>query len=407
MYGTLMTVIATFFSSTRVVLKRRVWLGVSMLALVALALSNPKSDAFRAAASPPPEQVLTVPLYRLRNDGHQFLYTIDPNEMAALQKQKDWTYEGVRGYVLPKKIPGAVEVYRLRKSGGTEGTTVLNLYSSSWDYFFYTADKKEADNAANNLGWRIEGVAFYVSPKQVADTIALNRYYSPPHDVHEVAVTDHYGESFFYTTDPKDPYLPHSALTFQRVEAYVWQQAVTLDAGTGLLASKTNVNVIKPTPAPAINVQDELFSLGCSQDAGKKQITCPSIQGWELCNFYKNKGDLKVSFCATTVDQFAFANIETDLTAHGCTRFLGRAGQYLCRTLSGAQTCDTYLKKKDGMVTKCLSVKQEEMNKDLLAHGCKSFLGRADDFYCTAEGMKTCTDYRLDGRVKTCRLNDK
>jgi hypothetical protein len=383
------------------------------LVLVALALSNPKTDAFRAQASPPPEQVATVPLFALENKGYQFLYTIDPGEMAALQNLPDdaWHYVGISCYVMPKKLPGAVEVYRLRKSGGTEGTTILSIGGSSWDYFFYTADKKEADNAANNLGWRLEGIAFYMSPKKMADTIPLNRYYRPAFDNKPGIgiVTDHYPEVFFYTTS-NSPVLEGrqmSGFNFQRIEAYVWQQTIMLDAATGLAIS-TAVNVIKPQPPPPMSVIDQLFSLGCTQDAAKKQITCPSVRGYETCNFYKNRGDLKVSFCTTTADQFAFANMEKDLGSRSCTRFLGRAGEYVCQTLNGAQACKGYLGKKDGLVTKCLSAKQTEMDHDLFQHGCKRFLGREDDYYCkTAEGLQTCNNYRIDGRVKTCRAAEK
>ena len=143
--------------------------------------------------------------------------------------------------------------------------------------------------------------------------------------------------------------------------------------------------------------------MGARRTPPRNRSPARPCAAWETCNFYKNKGELKVSFCTTTVDQAAFANIETDLTSRGCTRYLGRAGEYLCQTLNGDQACQGYLKKKDGLVTKCLSVKQDAMNKDLYAHGCRSRLGRADDFYCSTEGMKTCENYRIDGRVKTCR----
>ena len=381
-------------------MKRLLTFVCAALILSVIAFSETKTTRSAGAATiPAPEQVVTAPLYVLLNNGHFYFYTTDVNEMVTLRGQDGWHYIGIACYVLSnnRKLPGSIEVYRLVKDVDVEGQTVLNLGGGTYSNHFYTTDNANAEQAANSLGWRREGTAFYVSPKQIAGTVPLYRFYKPEHEGKEGVFNVKVPERHILTTDSTDK---EDLGTLIRIEGYVWTQQTALDAATGLVDSVKVKTIDHPGPMSPI---DQLFSLGCSQDAAKKQITCPSVRGWDTCNFYKNNGELKVSFCTTTMDQFAFANMETDLTSRSCTRYLGRAGEYLCQTLNGDQACQGYLKKKDGMVTKCLSVKQEEMNKDLFAHGCKSFLGRADDFYCSTEGMKTCENYRLDGRVKTCR----
>jgi len=356
-----------------------------------------------AATITAPEQVMTVPLYVLQNDGGFFFYTIDPNEMATLQGTAGWHYIGIGCYVLPnnKKLPGSVEVYRLVKDVTEGGMSVLNVGGGTYSSHFYTTDNVQAQRAASDLGWRLEGIPFYVSPKQIAGTVPLYRFYRAAGDIKEpMMITSHVYELHILTTDSHYADKHTAATKLIDIEGYVWPKQTALDAATGLVDPVKVKTIDHPAP---MSPMDQLFSLGCTQDAGKKQITCPTVQGWDTCNFYKNKGELKVSSCITTADQVAFAKIETDLSSRSCTRFLGRAGEYLCQTLNGAEACQGYLKKKDGLVTKCLSVKQDELNKDLFAHGCKSFLGRADDFYCTTEGLKTCENYRIDGRVKICR----
>jgi hypothetical protein len=374
------------------------------LVLVALALSGMKTTRYAGAATaPPPEQVITAPLYVLRNNGWFYFYTTDVNEMVTLRGQDGWHYIGIACYVLSnnRKLPGSIDVYRLVKDVEVEGQTVINLDGGTYSNHFYTTDKANADNAANALGWRMEGTAFYVSPKQIAGTVPLYRFYKPEHAGKEGVFNVKVPEQHILTTDSTDK---EDAGQLIRIEGYVWPQQTALDAANGLAG---NVKVVQPPPPPMSPI-DQLFSLGCTQDAAKKQITCPSVRGWDTCNFYKNRGELKVSFCTTTADQFAFANMEKDLGSRSCTRFLGRAGEYVCQTLNGAQACKGYLGKKDGLVTKCLSAKQAEMDQDLFKRGCKRFLDREDDYYCkTADGLQTCNNYRLDGRLKTCRAEEK
>jgi hypothetical protein len=382
-------------------MKRVLFLTCVSVALLSLALFNPKTQIFRAQASPEPaaEQVAAVPLYWYFNKFNEFHFftasLAEGTAFAKTQQAAGWKYMGTIGWVFPQQVPGSVPLYRLVKE--EDEPKGVN--------HFMTVDKAEADHAANNLGWHFEGIMCYVSPKQVAGTVHLYRLYRPLQDLSGqgsglIKYTTKIGDTHYYTVSEEDmnEYV-NVGYTLVRTEAFIWSKATTISLG----GASGNSVIKPPQPPPPASAKDQLFSLGCTQD-GTKQIKCPSVQGWELCNFYKKKGDINVTYCSTSADQFAFANLEHDLSARGCTRFLGRAGQYLCQTLNGAQACQGYLKKGDGLVTKCISVKQAQMAKDLSAHGCKSFLGRDDDYYCSsADGLKLCNNYHLDGQVKTCR----
>ena len=330
-------------------MKRHLTFVCAALILSVLAFSETKTVFTHAesAMPPSPEQVTAVPLYWFKtkdNEGYDmgkqtgFHYdTADADETAALQKQPGWAYQGSIGYVFPKQVPGTVPLYRLEK---------IEFNNSN---HLYTIDHKEAVNAFQNLDWAWDPIVGYVSPKQVTGTVPLYRLYHPVFD-------EKHGDIHFYTTDGvlKNSYL-YEGFGFIRIEAYIWSQPTTLSTNAADNSNSSDSKagpVTKPRPGP-MSPTDQLFSLGCAQDAAKKQVTCPSVRGWETCNYYKNKGDLKVSSCTTTADQAAFANIETDLVGLGCKRFLGRAGEYYCKDSKGVQACEGYLKKKDGLVTRC------------------------------------------------------
>jgi hypothetical protein len=209
------------------------------LLVASLAYQAAPSLISEAATPPPPEQIVTVPLYFLANTGAYF-YTTDLNEMATLQGKKGWHYQGISCYVIPnsKKVPGSVGMYRLTKQASKwQPAPLANI---TYSKFFYTTDKSEADNAANNLGWRIEGIAFYVSPKPIAalNTVELYRLYLPDIENFE-------GDRHYYTVSKGDmnQTLKIAYWKFVRVEAYVWDTAITFDSSTGLSASN-------PPPAP-------------------------------------------------------------------------------------------------------------------------------------------------------------
>jgi Repeat of unknown function (DUF5648) len=341
--------------------------------------------------------VATVPLYRFYEPQADFhYYTASASEQSYHKTiPATWSDEGIAAYVFPQQVPGTVPLYRQMKAefGGSNG--------------FLSIDKNEANNAHQKFGWSIPNIVCYVSQKPVSGSVPLYRLYKPcilPDDgKFRLPCEDATGgDGYFYTTNAaeKDSAVA-SGYTFQKVEAYVWPQQLSVDAVKGLNGGDEPQPIpIKTTPS----AQQQLFTLGCNEEAGKKQITCPTVQGLDVCNSLKNQGQLKAMTCRTTADQSGLAKVENDLTSRGCSRFLGRAGEYLCSTLNGTQACQAYVKKGDGLVTKCHSVKQAEMNKDLKAHGCYNFLGRDDEFACkTTEGFKACENYRIDGQVKKCQ----
>jgi hypothetical protein len=115
-----------------------------------------------------------VPLYRLyrpASDNH--FYTTDFQE-AWLNAIKNLGYvnEGITGYVAVspddcyKDTNPLKPVYRLYKPGAKED-------------HFYTQNPQEADNAAKNLGYNREGIAFYcpAARSNCGASVAFQRYW--------------------------------------------------------------------------------------------------------------------------------------------------------------------------------------------------------------------------------------
>ncbi len=164
--------------------------------------------------------------YELQKDFYHF-YTADPDEAAALKKNKGWKYVGITGYILAKKTADTVELFRLVKAqfGGTN--------------HFYTTDMNEANEAALKHGWTAEGIAGYVAPKQIADTTPLYRLYlvcngNSSNDSWlagqkfavgcELATG---GDVHYYTTSGEEKYTSiYNGMKFIGTTAYIWTQPV-------------------------------------------------------------------------------------------------------------------------------------------------------------------------------------
>jgi len=133
------------------------------------------------------------------------------------------------------------------------------------------------------------------------------------------------------------------------------------------------------------------------------------------------------------------------LQAMGCTHFLGGATRWLCHEAAPFDACVGYV--KGGQATQCIhppskrwyppkdgpavAQNDREMPKpttptgpvrlqgnggrppiliggnqkdELLREGCKTFLGRADDYLCTTdEGYDACLAIKKNGRARECR----
>jgi hypothetical protein len=66
---------------------------------------------------------------------------------------------------------------------------------------------------------------------------------------------------------------------------------------------------------------------------------------------------------------------------------------------------------KRNMMLTCLALPFGQAGGDgsgLVQAGLQALPQQWDDYYCkTADGLKDCNNYRIDGRVKTCRAEEK
>lgn len=199
-----------------------------------------------------------VPLHRfveLHGSFYHF-YTADQKEAEGLKKNAGWKYEGIIGYVFPKKVNDTVPLYRLLKSefGGTN--------------HFYTVDMNEANNAIQG-GWIAEGIAGYVSKDKVAGTKALHRLYKPcygaPNDgkFRDICEDATGGDAHFYTTDEKElASATQGGYQLIRVEAYVWETAAS-----------SEVTAAAPTGKAETNPYAEKINYGYARGFGRQPTT--------------------------------------------------------------------------------------------------------------------------------------
>jgi uncharacterized protein DUF5648 len=323
-------------------MKRRMSVLFTLLALLISSLADRAGPSVSEAA-PASEQVITLPLFELRIGFKTAFYTTDPNEMAALQGQPKWSYTGIVGYVIPnsKQIPGSVAMYRLTKQVTQHMPTPIPNHTYS--NFLFTTDKNEADNAANNLGWRLEGIAFYVSPKPALGSVELYRLYLPYDGDTGL------GDVHLYTASKSEMESEVKAgWTFVRVEAYVWTEHVTLDSLIGLTKHTPIIN----TGKTASNPDTVLLNLDCTRKAAG-EYNCNTQRGYETCQSYQKGAAVKA--CFTTVNPRVQEAMDKLLFTVGCNRFIGRADEFTCKTKKGLDLCDTY--RKNGKLKKCMESK--------------------------------------------------
>jgi len=279
---------------------------------------------------------VAVPLYRFfQSDGtdHFHFYTADKDEMTALKHSPGWKYEGPIGYVFPVKAhpPKTSPLYRLAKVEFGEAN------------HFYTMDKAEADKAING-GWTSEGICCYLSPTQVAGTIPLIRLYKTcivPSDGGEFVQNTMGcggatgGDSHFYTTNGEEKFkvIDQAGFQFIRNEGYLWPQPTTI-AG--------------PPQQKKVDYDGVLLDLGCTRNA-PGDYQCETQRSYETCDSLKKQGLAKA--CSTHVNLKIQDSIDKELFSVGCTRFLGRADEFVCKTQNALNVCEAY--RKNGKVKKC------------------------------------------------------
>jgi hypothetical protein len=146
-----------------------------------------------------------VALYRLYNaQSGRHLYTQNCDEKNQLSANGSFQYEGIAGYVSPRQIRNTVPLYRLLLSNGEH---------------FYTADASEYNNLVTNSSNRSEGVVGYIASRQIRRTVPLYRLTTP--------------DRHFYTTDERErsSYLQRPNATSEGITGYVWTNGVSNCSG--------------------------------------------------------------------------------------------------------------------------------------------------------------------------------
>jgi hypothetical protein len=160
----------------------------------------------------------TVPLYRYwKSSIGDHFYTTNTNAIGTTTPgatgRYGYTSEGIAGYCFPRTSAGRVPLYR---------------YWSGSDHF-YTTNPREIGTIiggqVGNHGYRSEGVACYVIPKEQSNTglIEFNRYWKS-------SITDH-----FYTTNINEigtlnpGLVGHHGYTSEGFQCFVYSRQV---AGT-------------------------------------------------------------------------------------------------------------------------------------------------------------------------------
>ncbi len=88
---------------------------------------------------------------------------------------------------------------------------------------------------------------------------------------------------------------------------------------------------------------------------------------------------------------------QAKLKAAGCSLFLGRANEFLCKDDAGFAQCKAMI--NGGDVKTCHAPGQ-------LTTDCQHFLGRADEYLCLSEpAYQQCLSFQAQGKAKACHAN--
>jgi hypothetical protein len=122
-----------------------------------------------------------------------------------------------------------------------------------------------------------------------------------------------------------------------------------------LLSSlKPSINKVPQivTGKPTRDADTDLLQRGCTRPA-VGTYKCPTIGGYEACETYRKIG--KVQACSTSANEKVQAAMDKLLFSVGCSRFLNRPDEFLCKTQKGLDLCETY--HKNGKLKKCMAAK--------------------------------------------------
>lgn len=153
-----------------------------------------------SAATPAVAQNDYVALYRLFNSQTgRHLYTQNCDEKNRVSANGGYQFEGIAGYISPRQIRNTVPLYRILMQSGEH---------------FYTTDSREYNTVISNSANRSEGVVGYIGSRQIRRTVPLYR----------LATSD----SHFYTADAQErnAYLQKSGAVSEGVAGYIWTNGV-------------------------------------------------------------------------------------------------------------------------------------------------------------------------------------
>ncbi|HKP46845.1 MAG TPA: hypothetical protein VJT50_09615 [Pyrinomonadaceae bacterium] len=362
-------------------MKRSTLISVAFAILMIALAATPRSLAPVGARTVlEPQEVATVPFYRLfaHTTGIHF-YTIDVNRKQEAMGG-GWSSEGVAAHILNQQAPGTVPLYVLVTNyrfdkERTHGDAV----------FGYTTNEQERDTLLNSpytsamLGgavyggskWILDatGIAGYIAATPLPGTVPLYRLYHPPdfgpdetedHSIIAMANFSHFRRCLFnaydnlYTTNEKEKAsaLKLHGYKFVRIEGYVWPQPTTVSMLPPAPPKPAGPKIV-PGSNPTANPDTDLLKGGCTR-TGVGSYNCPTVSGYEACQAYKKNG--KVQACATNADLSKQAAMDKELFSLGCTRFLGRPDEFICKTQKSFDACEVH--RKNASAKRCAMAKQ-------------------------------------------------
>ena len=305
----------------------------AMLALIepTLPISPPVMPAALA------QKITTEPLYRFSSDKNQ--YALIPGVNGQLVGFNSGYGAGFANPVIIGHVPG-----------GTHQLVSVSIYVATKrdDYgerYFYTNDFTEFELKTSGYGWKKVKGGFYVSGKQVPGTVPLYRLWLERTVVPSGQFyTPKPGEDgWYYTTNEQEKNQALAAgYKSPRILGYVFSSPQPPPQPGPKIVST----------GPTLDPDADLLRRGCTRP-GVGSYDCPTIGGYEACEIYLKNGQVKA--CTTSADKQAQAAMDKDLYSIGCTRFLGRPDEFICKTKKGLDLCETYHTK--GRVKQCLEAK--------------------------------------------------
>lgn len=304
-----------------------------------------------------------APIFRLfdHKSGIHF-YTADENrKLEAIGA--GWTYEGVAAYGLDQQTSDWTPLYvfvlplRFGEKDKQFIGNVFNYVTSESEKLQLLQSPAtpygEGGVAASHWAFDASGITGYVASKPVPGTVPLYKLYHPP------VFTDSFAKGardclfncndVLLTTsvDEKAAHLAQHGYKFVNIVGYVWPQAPTV-------AFKHTPKIPLDTAGKkTFNPDTDLLNRGCTRSA-VGVYNCSSVAGYEACEIYRKQG--KANACSTTANLKVQAAMEKLLFSLGCSRFLARPDEFICKTQKSYDLCETYV--QNGHAKRCLLTKQ-------------------------------------------------